>query len=308
MATDHQGVERVTNVPNDRRPRRVLPDEEAHDELWRGLIKRYRDAPRYRALASQDLAPLWHEAKEGSPSLGDRIPRFSALLENVADPAGGGSPKAHAAQLRYVKAVLSAVTLTLRLTSDKHWSMPAAESLHDDVSNKQRGVKLRPSPTLIAPPKARAKDDDRLELRLILSANFVGFELTGRDPNADGELFFVEKDTFDLSLLGFGYDSQHWETLEDLGCNVVRHAVAEVRSRVEAAHPFRNSSHIDRWEDDLDLLVRCLFHRHRVADRASQQRLRRLCDRLGIDFRHGPDAVPDPAAFLNDVLVEETSF
>jgi len=76
---------------------------------------------------------------------------------------------------------------------------------------------------------------------------------------------------------------------------VIRSAVEVMREDVERRHPRRNPSHIARWESDLDLLHRALFHGDRLLTQAEAARLRRLATVLGVDLpgRH-PSRHPLP--------------
>lgn len=268
----------MQSIP-ERRPRRVVSDEEASGALWDDLWARLRADRRYQAIVRQDLAPRWRRVLQAEGWRENPLPDVEDILDHYVAFYGDDNEPDHPTR-HYVVALLACVFDSLRLTERGYWSIRAAGEVHDDVTGRtEMRTRWLGSP--------RAADDDRLTLSLTVSANHVRFEITGRD--SDGTLFFSAQDDFGFSRLGLGYDPEHWRVLEHTGCGIVQDAVARIRHRIEATHPALNAAHIDRWPEDLDLLVRCLFHREPLPDKAARERLRRLCARLGLDFRQGSD-------------------
>jgi hypothetical protein len=143
--------------------------------------------------------------------------------------------------------------------------------VHDDVAGRERRSRL-----LGISPR---DDDDVLSLSLDLTANYVGVRYfpTTKDAAA------LPDQEYDLSALGVGYGPDHWAALEHTACGLIHTAIGVMREDVERRHPLRNPTHIVRWEADLDLLHRTLFHGDRPLLPAENARLRRLAKDLGID-------------------------
>ena len=180
-------------------------------------------------------------------------------------------PPASAPTLRYVRAVARTVAVTMGLIDQGRPASWALQHVHDDVTRRTRHARL-----LDVSPRTQ---DDFLSLRLDLTPNYVGVRYYP-DATAAGSLPDQE---FDLSKLGVGYASEHWEKLEGVAVGIIRDGIALMRKEIESRHPFRNPSFIAKWTADLDLLHTVLTDKHQAANRAEGARLRRLADKLGID-------------------------
>lgn len=255
--------------------RRAVPEAEQRTTLRLRLMDRYRAEPRYRARLRQDLVPLWRgtAAAPGWPddfpiedaSFMDVVRELEVLEERIPEPAAAGHAR------RYVRDMVRTVARTMGLVDEGRPATWALQVVHDDVAGRARRSRL-----LAISPR---DDDEVLSLSLDLTPNYVGVRYfpAARDAAA------LPDQEFDLSTLGVGYGPDHWAALEHTACGVIHIAIGVMREDVERRHPLRNPTHIARWEADLDLLHRALFHGDRPLLPAESARLRRLAKILGID-------------------------
>lgn len=272
--------------PGARSGRRALSEEEARHKLREGLIQRFRDDGRYKNIIRQDLAPRWKAALATGMWTGAPPLTFDDVLDCLdAYPVTGGASAL--APQRYVQLLTKTVGHTMGLTSHGLPATWALRRVHDDVIGRpRRSLYLSTSP--------RITDDD-LSLSLDMTPNAIASRFFGGMDAAE-----TRTQDFDFSRIGVGYGSEHWLALGQTASLVIEQAILLMRRIINQRYPARNSAAIDGWERDLDLLLGVLFHHERPVSRALEVRLRRLCDRLEIEYplRRQPSSLT-PSAGLH---------
>ena len=282
----------------ERTPRRVVSEHELRDDLRRLLMDNFRADRRYLAIVRQDLGPRWRHVAAVNGLEHGRPPTFrevNDLRARLEEHRPGSAT--WAATDGYVRAVLSTVVRSLRMTRSGLWSAWAAAEVHEDASERSSE---RWKAHVLIPKRPRDPQDDRFGLTLDLSANLVSFQLAHWTPGAADEVVEAR----DVAVGEFGYSPEHWQTLKDATYKIISWAVDEIRLRIEALHPAHNSASLVKLQQDVVDLYRWLFHQDRPKERAVRERLRRLCKQIDLDL---PDGSNGPRLIMAQAAAHQSA-
>jgi hypothetical protein len=120
------------------------------------------------------------------------------------------------------------------------------------------------------------------EVKVVITPSLV---FTTIPDLAGDEPFDHEVEEVVVPGFGFAFDARHWAELERRATHAASRAVDAIRQEMERQTDHRRRpAALRRQFEDIEILFRWLFHRERPPDRATRQRMRRLCDRLGIAY------------------------